>query len=165
MSEASASPVLPFTIHFPHSKEELRRIPFKDEYGQYEVYRISPAAANWPAEKIPDGVNPRSHDEECLDSKVARDIEKTLREEPEDFWLANRGGFLLAEKVKFDPDRGEVAITLSDEGLHGMADGATTNKVIAKLRKEWEGDEKRGTRRGSCRCAFQLGRGGWAERP
>jgi hypothetical protein len=38
--------------------------------------------------------------------------------------------------VKFDPDRGQVEISLVDEELHGLADGATTNAVVAKLRNE-----------------------------
>lgn len=135
MSEQSA-PFAPVTLRFPHSKDDLRRITVKDDYGQYEVYRISPTVADWPAERIPDEVNPRSHDETCLKSKVARDIEETLRQEPQDFWLANRGGFLLANRVKFDPERGLIEIALTDEDIHGMADGATTNTVIAKLQKE-----------------------------
>ena len=67
---------------------------------------------------------------------MAKAIEHTLRNEPEDFWLANRGGFLLADKVKFDPDRGQVEISLTDPEIHGLADGATTNAVIAKVQKE-----------------------------
>jgi hypothetical protein len=126
----------PVNLHFPHSKDDLRRITVKDDFGEYDLYRISPTVAHWPAELVPDGVNPRSHDDSCLKSKVAGDIEKTLREEPQDFWLANRGGFLLADRVRFDPERGQLEIQITDEGLHGMADGATSNAVIAKLRKE-----------------------------
>jgi len=137
MSEHNDVPAFePVNLNFPHSKDDLRRITVKDDYGVYDVYRISPSVAHWPAELVPDGVNPRSHDENCLKSKVAGDIEKTLREEPQDFWLANRGGFLLADRFRFDPERGQVEIQLSDENLHGMADGATSNAVIAKLRKE-----------------------------
>jgi hypothetical protein len=143
MSEEKSCAFKPVTFEFPHSKDDFRRISVKDDYGQYDVFRISPSVLNWPAERIPDGVNPRSHDETCLKSKVARDIEDTLREEPDDFWLANRGGFMLADRVKFNPDRSLVEISLTDYDMHGMADGATTNAVIAKLRRELQssGDE------------------------
>jgi hypothetical protein len=136
MSERESTAFEPIILRFPHSKDDLRRITVKDDAGEYDVYRISPVAAHWPAELVPDGVNPRSHDENSLTSKVAQDIEKTLRDEPQEFWLANRGGFLLADRVRFDPERGQLEVHLTDEDLHGMADGATSNAIIAKLRKE-----------------------------
>lgn len=136
MSESNTPAFAPMTLRFPHSKDDYRRITVKDGLGEYDVFRISPTAENWPAERIPDKVNPRSHDDSCLKSKVAKDIEQTLREEPQDFWLANRGGFLLADKVRFDPDKGQLEIGLTDDSIHGIADGATSNAVIGKLRKE-----------------------------
>jgi AIPR protein len=136
MSESDTTAFEPITLRFPHSKDDLRRITVKDGLGEYEVYRISPSAENWPAERVPDRVNPRSHDEACLKSKVAKDIEQTLRDEPQDFWLANRGGFLLVDRVKFDPERSQLEIALTDDTIHGIADGGTTNAVIAKLRRE-----------------------------
>lgn len=144
MSDLTTRDSAPITLDFPHSKDELRRITVKDDYGEYDVYRISPFAADWPAELVPDKVNPRSHDEASLKSSVAAAIETTLREEPEEFWLANRGGFLLADRVKFDPERSRVTIVIDDDEIHGLADGATTNAVITKLRKEARttGDEK-----------------------
>ena len=126
----------PIVLRFPHSKDELRKIEVKDDQGIYQVYRMAPVVRYWPAADVPDDVNPRSHDGQCLKSAIARDIEKTLREEPNDFWLANRGGYLLADRVRFDPNRGHVEISLTDLDLHGIADGGTSNKVIAKLQKE-----------------------------
>ena len=131
-----SNPETPCVVHFPHSKDDLRRISVEDSDGQYDVYRLEPRVLYWPASEIPDDVNPRSHDEECLNNPVARDIEQTLRKSPEDFWLANRGGFILVEKVKFDPLKSIVTLTISDSDIHGMADGATTNAVINKLQKE-----------------------------
>ena len=136
MSELNNAAFAPMTLRFPHAKDDMRRITVKDGLGEYDVYRISPTAQHWPAEDIPDKVNPRSHDEACLKSKVAKDIEQTLRDEPQDFWLANRGGFVLADRVKFDPERGMLEISLTDELIHGIADGATSNAVISKLRRE-----------------------------
>ncbi len=156
MSESATASFEPIIIRFPHAKDDLRRIPIKDGENEFALYRISPVILHWPAEQIPDTVNPRSHKEECLKTKVARDIEKTLRDEPEDFWLANRGGFLLADRVKFDPDRGQVEITLTDEDLHGLADGATTNAVMAKLRNEWQRSKEETLRAALATARFNL---------
>jgi len=134
-------------IRFPHSKDYLRRISVDDSEGLYDVYRLEPRVLDWPASEIPDDVNPRSHDEECLKSKVARDIEQTLRESPEDFWLANRGGFVLVEKVRFDPEKSVVTLIITDTDIHGMADGATTNAVISKLQKELHQKDDPGLRK------------------
>lgn len=124
-------------LRFAHSKDSLRKVVVSDGSGDYEVYRLAPSAADWPAGEIPDEVNPRSHGEECLKTSVAKSIEATLRDHPEDFWLANRGGFVLAEKVRFDPERETVHLYISDPELHGIADGATTNAVINKLQEEF----------------------------
>ncbi|MBW7988879.1 MAG: hypothetical protein FVQ84_02500 [Planctomycetes bacterium] len=128
----------PCIVSFPHSKKDLRRISVEDSQGNYDVYRLAPKVLDWPADSIPDEVNPRSHDEECLKSKVARDIEDTLRYGPDDFWLANRGGYVLVEQVKFDPQKSIVTLLITDFDIHGIADGATTNAVIQKLQKELE---------------------------
>lgn len=128
-------------LRFPHSKDDLRKIEVADENGVYQVYRLAPIVADWPAASVPDKVNPRSHDEECLRTSVAKAIEETLRTAPQDFWLANRGGYLLANRVKFDPDRSMIEIILTDLDLHGMADGATTNAVIKKVQEEWSESE------------------------
>jgi len=129
----------PFSVlQFSHSKDHLRRISVKDSHGEYDVWRLAPMVIDWPSDKIPDEVNPRSHDEVCLKSKVAHDIETTLREYPEDFWLANRGGYVLAQSVKFNPEKSIVVIEIADPDIHGIADGGTTNAVIKKLQAEME---------------------------
>ncbi len=143
-------------LTFPHSKEDLRRTSVRDSEGEYDLYRLAPKALDWPAESMPDGVNPRSHDEECLKSPVARDIEKTLREFPEDFWLANRGGFVLAESVQFDPEKFLVTLRITDLEIHGMADGATTNAVIRKLQTELRKEKEPGLREALSEARFNV---------
>ncbi len=126
------------------NKELYRRVTLTDDdvstdqsSQQYDVYRLTPRVMDWPAKSIPDNVNPRSHGDESIKSAVARAIEKTLRESPEDFWLANRGGFMLAESVDFDPKAGLAHIVIADDSIHGIADGGTTNAVIEKLQDEF----------------------------
>jgi hypothetical protein len=123
----------PITLTFPHGKDDYKKIEVVDKGGKYDLYRISPSVAHWPAADVPDEVNPRSHPQDSLIGKVAADIEETLRDNPEDFWLANRGGFLLAERVDYDDETSMLSIRLSEPKLHGLADGATTNAVISKL--------------------------------
>jgi len=118
------------------SKDHLRKIELSEPDGQYVIYRLMPSVEDWPAGKVPDGPNPRSHDEECLRSGVAKAIRSTLLNAPQDFQLANRGGCLLAEALKYDPDREQATIILTDLEVHGMADGATSNKVIAEAQQE-----------------------------
>lgn len=155
-ASSNSSLVSPTVLRVPHSKDDLRRITVKDQHGEYDVYRLAPVVAKWPAGDVPDDVNPRSHDDECLRSKVARDIEDTLRNSPEDFWLANRGGYLLAERVKFDPERAIVEITLSDADIHGMADGATTNRIISKLQQECVENEDEALEKSLANARFNL---------
>jgi hypothetical protein len=126
----------PVVLQVPLSKDHLRKMDVSDNGRSYKVFRIMPAVCDWPAEQVPDGPNPRSHEEECLRSAVAKAIKKTLLDAPSDFQLANRGGCLLAESLKYDPEREEITIVLSDLDVHGMADGATSNKVIAEAQNE-----------------------------
>jgi hypothetical protein len=123
-------------LEVPLSKDHIRKMEVYDNGRSYTVFRIMPFVRDWPAEKVPDGANPRSHEEECLRSSVAKAIKRTLLDTPNDFQLANRGGCLLADSLKFDAEREQITIVLSDPDVHGMADGATSNKVIAEVQAE-----------------------------
>lgn len=87
--------------------------------------------SDWIGRQAPDEVNPRSHDPQCLKSPVAKEIETTIRERPEVFFLANRGSTLLVDKV--DMTKGVMTLTINDPENQGLADGATTDAVIAKV--------------------------------
>jgi hypothetical protein len=95
-----------------------------------------PTLAEWQGRIIPDGVNPRSHEPECLRSPVAKAMEQTIVEKSEDFVFANRGSTIVAEKVDFDPKTGNVEIHITDPENQGLADGATTDAVIAKVQTQ-----------------------------
>lgn len=86
--------------------------------------------------EIPDEVNPRSHDLEMIRSTVARDIRTTIEESPRDFFLANRGATVVAESLRFDPNRSEVEIVIADPELHGLADGATSDAVVELVQRD-----------------------------
>jgi len=123
-------------VAFPIDKECIRRFALKDEGKDIVIYHLYPMLADWQGRKLPDEVNPRSHDEEALKSSLARSIETTLLESPEDFFLANRGATILAEELRYDPDKGIVELSMTDPLLQGVADGATTDAVLAKVQRD-----------------------------
>jgi len=82
--------------------------------------------------KLPDDVNPRSH--EKLSGRVPDAIEESLKDRPTWFHLLNRGLLVVAQKAWYD-NRSHILhieIKSSDEG--GLVDGATTDRVIAKAK-------------------------------
>lgn len=106
-----------------------------------KVYHLYPTLSAWFGREIPDSVNPRSHDDKAIATgSVPKAIEQTLRESPEDFYLANRGGTILADALHYDPDKQVVEIHLTDfegeDARQGMADGATTDAVIARVQRD-----------------------------
>ncbi len=86
---------------------------------------------------LPDGVNPRTHTAECLKSPVSKKIEQTLKDNPEDFFLANRGSTILVDSLEYDPKTGRCVMTITDTDNHGLADGATTDAVLAKVQTQF----------------------------
>jgi hypothetical protein len=126
----------PIKIRMHVGKEFIRKfeIPSPDaRKSPTTVFHLYPLLSDWIGRTLPDGVNPRSHDPECLKSPVARKIEQTIFDKPENFYLANRGSTIIAESLEFDPKNGDVELTINDPENQGLADGATTDAVIAKV--------------------------------
>ena len=113
----------------------------KDDGKDIVIYHLYPLLSDWRGKTLPDEVNPRSHDEQALKSGVAHKIETTIIESPEDFYLANRGATILAQDLKYDPDKGVVELHVTDEMLHGIADGATTDAVLGKVQRDIKAGE------------------------
>jgi hypothetical protein len=114
-------------VDLPHG--DARRKPIR-------VLHVYPTLADYAGRTIPDNVNPRSHDPSCLKSPVARQIEHTLTDRPEDFVLANRGSTIIAESYDYNPQKGELELVISDPENEGLADGATTDAVLAKVQAQ-----------------------------
>jgi hypothetical protein len=128
----------PIRLTFHVGKDYMRRFAFPSLDGgrsrkTTEVVHLYPLLGEWIGRTIPDGVNPRSHDVDCLKSSVAKQIEQTIVDRPEDFFLANRGTTIIAESLDFDPHTGNVMLTITDPDNQGVADGATTDAVLAKV--------------------------------
>src|SRR2546430_2470311 len=104
----SATTATPETrrIRFYVSKDHYRKHEFNDNGKSVVIYHVYPLLSDWVGREAPDKVNPRTHDEDCLRSNVASDIETTITNYPKDFILANRGSTLLAESVSYDPNSG-----------------------------------------------------------
>jgi hypothetical protein len=129
----------PIKVRLFVGKDFLRRIDIPSNDSRRKatcVYHLYPLLADWVGRTLPDGVNPRSHDVDCLKSSVARKIEECVLEKPEDFFLANRGSTIIAEYLEFDAKSGMCEIIISDPENQGLADGATTDAVLAKVQTE-----------------------------
>lgn len=122
-------------LRFSVGKDHIRRFDFSDDRGRVVIYHLYPLLCEWGGGEAPDDVNPRSHGPECLQTGLAEAIEKTVQNEAADFILANRGITVLAESLHYDPNTGKVEIVISDREVHGLADGATTDAVIAKVQR------------------------------
>ncbi len=124
------------TIRFKLSKDYLRKLEMEPGILVYHLY---PTLDVWFGRELPDEVNPRSHQEEKMKGNVPKAIEVTLKETPKDFYLANRGATVLLESLTFNPDTQTVEMVLVDyegDGANqGIADGGTSDAVIAKIQK------------------------------
>jgi hypothetical protein len=125
------------TIRFKLSKDYLRKLELEPGVLVYHMY---PTLDIWLGRELPDDVNPRSHEEEAVKGNVPKAIRETLKETPRDFYLANRGATVLLESLTFNPDTQTVEMVLADyEGdsaNQGIADGGTSDAVIARIQKE-----------------------------
>lgn len=121
----------PLVVKFSVPKEAVRKFDHPKD-----VFHVYAPLAEWPARQIPDEVNPRSHGDECLRSPVAKDISGTLIDRPEEFHIANRGITIIAQDFKYDSKSRTAEIIITDPENQGLADGATTDAVIAKVQKE-----------------------------
>ena len=89
-----------------------------------------------PNGKIPDKINPRSHEIIKMKSRVPDAIETTITDDPELFHILNRGCLILAEKAWYDNKEKVLHFVIGSEEEHGMVDGATTDRVLATLKNQ-----------------------------
>jgi hypothetical protein len=63
-------------------------------------------------------------------SGVALKIEATLKDNPDSFFLKNRGLTLMVDKTFFDNKKNELQLEMSDKNKNGLLDGGHTFRVI-----------------------------------
>lgn len=136
-SHTSTSPTNTKRIHFKLNKEYLRKLEVEPGVLIYHLY---PTLDVWIGRELPDDVNPRSHEEGSIKGNVPKAIAETLKETPKDFYLANRGATVLLESLTYHPDTQIVEMVMvdyeGDSANQGIADGGTSDAVIAKIQKE-----------------------------
>ncbi len=100
--------------------------------------------AEFPHGKLPDDINPRSHDELRLNSGIPKRIAESLEDSPELFHIFNRGVLVVAKRASYDNNKRILTFEIPSRDEGGLADGATTDRVIAgMLGKLSEEDKKR----------------------
>lgn len=128
-------------VSFPHEY----RIPVSQDYIRSikdpHLTKITTLHAivkvrDLPNGRIPDKINPRSHEAIKMSSRIPEAIEDSLKETPELFHLLNRGCLILAKKAWYDNQNKMLHFIVESENDHGMIDGATTDRVLAKLKGE-----------------------------
>lgn len=128
----SLPPVFPHTYRFRVSRENVRSLVDPHD-PQIVIHHVYIPVSEFKRELLPDDINPRSHEETT--GRIPDAIEKSLILNPREFHLLNRGELILAQTCKYDNHTQmlEVTITSPDDG--GLADGATTDRVIARAEK------------------------------
>ena len=134
---STLSTLAPKVLRFVVDKEHYRRLQIEPGVTICHIY---PTLGSWIGRDTPDDVNPRSHEDGALTGAVPDAIEDTLQNYPQDFYLANRGATILAQSASYDPDKQVVEVVLAsytgDDANHGVADGGTTDAVIARVQAE-----------------------------
>jgi hypothetical protein len=133
------------SINFPHefripaSQDHTRSIKDPYQIRGLESESISTIHSlvrvrDFPSGLIPDQINPRSHEEISMKAKVPSAITKSLLEDPEHFHLLNRGCLIVAKDAWYDNQTRLLHFVIESEDDHGMVDGATTDRVIGRLK-------------------------------
>ncbi|GAB4337663.1 MAG: hypothetical protein Kow0099_11240 [Candidatus Abyssubacteria bacterium] len=131
----NSSARFPHEYRLPVSQENIRSI--KDPHLQdIAVIHALVRVRDFPNGDIPDKINPRSHEKIDMRSKVPQAIEESLTETPELFHLLNRGCLILAKRVWYDNKSRLLHFIVESADDHGMVDGATTDRVLAYLKRQ-----------------------------
>ena len=120
----------PHTYRFRLSAELVRT--FKDPVNEgIAIHHAYIPISEFKRELLPDDVNPRSHEE--MSGRVPKAIEASVAQTPEDFHLLNRGILILAQSCTYDNSAKMLEIRIDDAENGGVADGGTTDRVLARM--------------------------------
>jgi hypothetical protein len=82
---------------------------------------------------------PRFNKKEVLTGVVAKQIVRTLTEEPEKFALKNQGIYIIVDDVSWEKEpggQGWVSLKLSDPSVHGIVNGGHTYRAIQQVKDD-----------------------------
>ena len=130
-------PTFPHEYRLPVTQDLVRSV--KSPHSNLEHLTIMHAmvkVSDFPNGEIPDKVNPRCHEKIKMTSRVPEAIEDTLQNDPEFFHLLNRGCLIICKKAWYDNQTKTLHFLIENEDEHGMVDGATTDRVLARLKQQ-----------------------------
>jgi len=134
----------PFEFSLP--TEEYRSLPVP--FGDSAIRKLQLATFFVPVGLLPDELRewmevnprvPRFNRKEHLSGVVAKEIVRTLKEDPDKFALKNQGIYVIAEDVEFKKEtggQGRVHIKLSDPKKHGLVNGGHTFRAIREVAED-----------------------------
>jgi hypothetical protein len=123
-------PVFPHTYRFHLNSDLVRKFQDPANPGIMIHHAYIPVT-EFKRELMPDDVNPRSHEE--MSGRVPKAIESSVANNPEDFHLLNRGVLVLAQTCAYDNNTKMLEITIDNPTDGGIADGGTTDRVLARM--------------------------------
>ena len=120
----------PHTYRFHIGSELIRKFQDPSNPSIFIHHAYIPVR-EFKREMFPDKINPRSH--ETLSGRVPKDIGKSVATNPKDFHLLNRGVLVLAQTCSYDTQTKMLEITIGGDEDGGLADGATTDRVLSRM--------------------------------
>ena len=119
-------------FRIPVSAKYVRNLsdPHNEELSIHHAYV---KVRDFPNGEIPDDVNPRSHED--LSGRIKEAIETSLKTFPDWFHVLNRGLLVIADKAWYDNRTQTLHIVISSKEEGGLADGATTDRVIRDVKR------------------------------
>lgn len=135
-------------FNFSLPTEEYRSLPVP--FGDSAIRKLQLATFFVPVDSLPDELRdwmevnprvPRFNKKDQLSGVVAKEIVRTLKEDPEKFALKNQGIYVIAEDAEFKKEsggQGWVHIRLSDPKKHGVVNGGHTFRAIREVAEDEE---------------------------
>lgn len=125
----------PKEYRLPVQQDQIRSI--KDPYNnELTIIHAFVKVRDLPNGQIPDKINPRSHEVVRMETRIPQAITASLTDTPEIFHLINRGCLVLAKKAWYDNQTRTLHFLVESPEQNGMVDGATTDRVLAKLKEQ-----------------------------
>lgn len=129
----AATNAFPRVYRFSVSPDGVRT--FKDPHNpDLQIYHVYIPIREFAHGLLPDDVNPRSHDDPG--GRIATLIETTAKTNPKWLHLLNRGELILAQRCSYDNKSHHLSFVINSREEGGVADGATTDRVLARLKRE-----------------------------
>ncbi len=122
--------VFPHTYRFHVSSDLVRKFQDPSNAG-IAIHHAYIPVLEFKRELLPDDVNPRSHEE--MTGRVPKVIETSVATNPQDFHLLNRGILVLAHSCTYDNHTKMLEVTIDSPQDGGVADGGTTDRVLARM--------------------------------